>query len=358
VRRAYIDWARACAIAVMVEAHTLDAWTRLSLRRSVSFRDLNVLGGFAAPLFLWLAGVAIVLFAERRAERTGSRGEAAGTAVARGLQIFVLAFLFRLQSFIVSPGSAPVMLFRVDILNIMGPALVMAALVWWAPGSTATRTTFFAVLATVIAMVSPLVRSAAWVDGLPVWLQWYVRPSADYTLFTLFPWSAFLFAGAACGVLIAAARTSPHEAVLQLSLAAAGVALIAVGFITASRPALYAHTSFWTSSPTFFAIRVGVLMTMLAGLYALERALTASGIALPRLSHIGRSSLFVYWIHVELVYGYATWPIRRALSIPQWALAYTVFALALYGAILVRDRVVAQWRARGPSATPAIPSAA
>ena len=44
--------------------------------------------------------------------------------------IFVLAFLFRVQAFIVSPGNHLVTLFRVDILNIMGPAIVAAGLAW------------------------------------------------------------------------------------------------------------------------------------------------------------------------------------------------------------------------------------
>ena len=50
----------------------------------------------------------------------------------RGLEIFVLGFLFRLQGFIITPGSHPVTLFRVDILNIMGPAIAVAGLVWGA----------------------------------------------------------------------------------------------------------------------------------------------------------------------------------------------------------------------------------
>ena len=59
-RRAYIDWARGIAVLLMIEAHTIDAWTRLDVRRTVAFRDATVLGGFAAPLFLWLAGLALL----------------------------------------------------------------------------------------------------------------------------------------------------------------------------------------------------------------------------------------------------------------------------------------------------------
>ena len=43
----------------MIEAHTIDAWTRASDKHAPLFRDLTILGGFAAPLFLWLAGVAV-----------------------------------------------------------------------------------------------------------------------------------------------------------------------------------------------------------------------------------------------------------------------------------------------------------
>ena len=78
-RRAYIDWARGIAVLLMIEAHTIDAWTRLQPDRptDVAFRDATVLGGFAAPLFLWLAGLAVVLRARRAPpERTGSRARA------------------------------------------------------------------------------------------------------------------------------------------------------------------------------------------------------------------------------------------------------------------------------------------
>src|ERR1700676_4207482 len=114
----------------MIEAHTLDAWTRPADHSTLAFGNLSVLGGFAAPLFLWLAGTALVLSAERGARRTGRPNAPALAVVRRGLEIFILAFLFRLQAFIVSPGSSVVTLFRVDILNVMGPSIVAAGLLW------------------------------------------------------------------------------------------------------------------------------------------------------------------------------------------------------------------------------------
>src|SRR5204862_7029924 len=103
----------------MIEAHTLDAWTRAADRHTIAFRNLAILGGFAAPLFLWLAGAALALAAEGASKRT-TRADAVRTGVRRGIEIFLLAFLFRLQAFVLSPGGPALRLLRVDILNIMG----------------------------------------------------------------------------------------------------------------------------------------------------------------------------------------------------------------------------------------------
>ena len=64
----------------MIEAHTLDAWTLHADRDSVSYRYLMVLGGFAAPLFLFLAGIAVPFAAHAALKKTGGR-LAAFTAV-------------------------------------------------------------------------------------------------------------------------------------------------------------------------------------------------------------------------------------------------------------------------------------
>src|SRR5207247_2732857 len=135
------------------------------------FRAWSVLGGFAAPLFLWLAGVSLVLSAESVARRTGSRRAGADAICRRGLEIFLLAFLFRLQALIVTPGGELVALFRVDILNIMGPAIVVAAIVWRLARTTAALAASYAAIAAALAMMTPIVRTAAMVDRLPVWFQ-------------------------------------------------------------------------------------------------------------------------------------------------------------------------------------------
>jgi uncharacterized membrane protein len=355
-RRRYIDWMRGVAVLVMIEAHVFDAWTRLADRTTLAYRDLVVLAGFAAPLFLWLAGLAAVLSAERAVRRTGSRRAATELVCKRGLEVFILAFLFRLQAFVVSPGSVVLTIFRVDILNIMGPSILAVGLVWGITRGPVSRTLAFAVLTTLVAMVTPLVRTAEWVNALPIWVQWHIRPAGDNTVFTAFPWSGFAFGGAAVGALIDAVKTDQAERRLHAALLVTGAVLVGFGFFAATLPSIYQQSSFWTSSPTYFAIRAGLLVSGLSAFFALEQVLSRRQVYLSPLERLGRSSLFIYWIHVELVYGYASWAWRKRLPLPYTVVAYVGFCLLMYAAIVLRDRFVRtrfwqSWRASPETAT-------
>ena len=358
-RRRYIDWARGIAVLVMIQAHALDAWTRPADRSLSAFGYFLVLGGFAAPMFLWLAGLGLVLSAERVLTKTGRRSRAAEAVVRRGAEIFILAFLFRIQAFIVSPGSALVTLFRVDILNVMGPAMAAAGLAWAIGRNRRGAAVVCGLIAVAVAMLTPVVRQAGWVNLLPVWTQWYLRPFGDHTTFTLLPWSGFVFAGAAYGSLLAQADDAHSEGWLVAGLSLTGAAVLVVGLFSASLPSIYAVSNFWTSSPTYFAIRVGILMVALGFLFIVTALEAWMARPLAILEKFGRNSLFVYWIHVELVYGYATWVIHRRLPLWGTGLAYLAFSAAMYAAIVLRDRVVAWWKTtRTPKSSAARPAAA
>ena len=66
------------------------------------------------------------------------------------------------------------------------------------------------------------------------------------------------------------------------------------------------------------------------------------------LARMGRASLFIYWIHVELVYGYASWLWRR--SLPLWGtwIAFAAFCALMYTALIWRDRIGGKWRRIAP----------
>jgi uncharacterized membrane protein len=344
LRRRYIDWARGVAVLLMLGWHTADAWTRLPDRQSAAFTWVLNLGGFAAPLFLWLAGLGVALSASRKTEVGGRPRDVAAAICQRGLELFVLAFLFRLQAFVISPGNHPVSIFRVDILNVMGLAVAGSGLLWMFGTGSTGRAVWYGVLAAGIALLTPITRTTPSVDSLPTWIQWYLRPTGDLTTFTLFPWSGFVMAGAACGVVLARSRHVRTEHRTQLAFGLAGAVLVGLGQYLSTRPSIYASSDFWTSSPTWFVMRVGILMIGVAVLHAIVEVAGRVKVECGPLERLGQSSLFVYWVHVELVYGYASWPLRHRL--PLWGTigAFAGFSLLMYGAVVVRDRIAAHLR--------------
>lgn len=345
-RRVYIDWVRGLAVLLMIEWHTADAWTRAADRHSAAFGRTLVLGGLAAPLFLWLAGLGLALSGARLAR---TRGAAVRRICRRGLEIFILGFLFRIQAFIVSPGSHLITMFRVDILNVMGPAIVAAGLVWAVSARTRALVMWYGAAAAAVALLTPIIRTATIVDVLPLWFQSYLKPAGDLTNFTLFPWAGFVFAGAACGVILAATGDRRAERRVQFAFAAAGLVLVALGGYMSRRPSIYQESEFWTSSPTWFAIRVGILMAAVAFLHAIAEIAARRNFTWRSLERLGQSSLFVYWIHVELVYGYATRPLHGRLPLWGTIVACAAFSVLMYRAVVFRDRIVDNWRTRSRS---------
>ena len=205
--------------------------------------------------------------------------------------------------------------------------------------------TAYAALTVAFAMLTPIVRTTALVDSLPLWFQWYLRPAGDLTIFTAFPWAGFLFAGAATGALIAAVPDQAAEGRLQAWLAAVGAAVIGAGFYAASLPSLYAapRSGRARRRGSRFASAFSWSRLRRVGPYGSP---SAPGSSFPA-SSASAGSLFIYWIHVELVYGYASWLLR--LRLPVWGtfVACAVFCVLMYGAVVLRDRVVSMWRTRG-----------
>ena len=335
-RKTYLDWLRGVAVVIMIQGHAVDSWTRLDDKPHAAYRWISMSWGLAAPLFLFLAGVALVLAAGTRLRQGRTDTEVAALARRRSWQIFGLAFLFRLQAWLISGGDPYRTLLKVDILNVMGLAMLAAA-VLWALGRTArSRAALLAGAAIAAAMVTPLVRATPQLAWLPNPLEWYLRPVAGATTFTLLPWAGFLLAGAVVGFWIDSARSTRDERIMNLGLAFVGTLIAVGGYLCALLPPIYAKTNFWTSSPTFFFIRLGLVIVFVPLAFAIN---AVSSPLRAQMQAFGRSSLFVYWIHVEMAYGIFSAPIHHRLPL-EWAIVgWALLTVFLYGLVTIKERL-------------------
>jgi len=122
-------------------------------------------------------------------------------------------------------------------------------------------------------------------------------------LFPIFPWAAFAFAGLAVGALIFSPSWIERSGrtVALFGLGGVGIFLLS-GALDRSPIRLYATYDYWHTSPNFFLARVGIVLVLLLGAYAWcnwglgQRGFTP-------FVQLGQTSLLVYWVHTELVYG-------------------------------------------------------
>jgi hypothetical protein len=200
------------------------------------------------------------------------------------------------------------------------------------------RTLLFAAAACVFALLTPIVRMAPALAVLPDPFEWYLRPTPGRTNFTLFPWVGFVFAGATVGVLIDRLRDVDRARRLHVTLGIAGLTVALIAHLASFQPSLYERSDYWTTSPSFFFLRVGLLTLLLPIGFLWERAPFRHKLSTSNyLEEFGRASLFVYWIHVEMVYGFLSRPIRRALSLEGALAAYVLFTVFLASLVRLKN---------------------
>jgi uncharacterized membrane protein len=339
-RYLYLDWLRGLAILVMIQCHTFNSFTRLDLRDGGPYVLSQFVGGLAAPLFLFMAGMTTGFQMESLAQRETSPRRRWLTALKRGGYILGIAFTFRFTNWLFSVPRATIQeLTKVDILNCMGVGLAVLAVAAVLPG--ATRVRFAAGAGLCIALMSPIVANLDWA-GVPPLLQDYIAPGPRLGRFPFFPWASYLAFGLAAGTIVKSAAVDRIERLIQWSVLI-GFAVIFTGQYFSNIPySIYTKSNFWTDSPALVLIRVGIVLLLMAAAYLWTEYCVGGGWSW--MQTLGKNSLMVYWVHVMIVYGAVVSPIKRQLSIPQAALA-TLIVTAMMVAL---SALWLWWKGRKP----------
>lgn len=327
-RLAFIDWTRGFAAIVMLQGHTFDSFTRADLRDKGPYMLSQFLGGLPPALFLFLTGITFAFLMHSQEKHGASAGKRLLAALKRSRYLFLLAFLFRIQLYVFGfPTSPASELLRVDILNCMGMAMLILAPM--AIFTTRERVRLCAVVGTVIAGLAPLV-SMIDASGVPRIVRAYFFPSYNY--FGFFPWASFLAFGMAAGSVIrVVSREEMPRTMLWTMLI--GVALVMGAQELSGLPfSIYPKSEFWLNSPALIMLKLGVVLATLALAFLWVNFGAAPGWSIFR--QFGTTSLLVYWVHIELVYGRWLGIWKQALSTGQ-VLAFTAVLLALMTALSV-----------------------
>jgi uncharacterized membrane protein len=343
---------RGLACVLMFQTHCYDSWLSPEARKTTVFMYSQLGGTLPAPLFLFLAGISFALVTDKLVEKGVIPGQIARITIRRGAEIFTFGLLFRLQEYLIAWGWAAWSdLFRVDILNTIGVSMMLMGGMCWivlAMDGENTHQFRLGIAAAVVALGITLLTPPLWTTWRPNRLPWPLQSYVNGVhnlgepqawLFPIFPWAAFSFAGLAVGFLIWSDWTRRNESRVFLSAGMAGVLLIqGARGLDAQPRQLFATYDFWHTSPNFFLIRVGLLLVVLSASYAWCRW-GAGQWGFSPLIQLGQTSLLVYWVHIEFVYGRLSILPKHAQSVGRATFGLVTIFLMMLALSLARTKL-------------------
>jgi uncharacterized membrane protein len=335
----FLDWMRGLAVVIMIQCHAFNAFVRMDLRDGGPYVLSQFVGGMAAPLFLFMAGMTFGFQMDSLERREAVRARRWLASLKRAAYILGIAFLFRLTNWAGSwPGGSAQEITKVDILNCMGVGMIALAAAAAIP--SASRAHFAVAAGLAIAIASPVVANLSW-NGVPTLIHEYLAPGFGRGRFAFFPNAAYIAFGLAAGAVVKRAEAGRFERLMQWSVLI-GFALVFTAQYFSNVPySIYPKSNFWTDSPALILIRVGICLLLMAGAY-----LWTEFCAAPRWSWmqtLGKTSLMVYWVHVVIVYGSWANPLKRSMNEWQAGFATVALTVSMVGLALLRLRY-STWR--------------
>jgi uncharacterized membrane protein len=259
----------------------------------------------------------------------------AWTTILRGAEILGLGLLFRVQEYLLGIPWAPwTDLLRVDILNTIGISILLLGIVGRLTQSRGANAAVALITAAAIALATPFL----YTTWRPRWLPWYLESYINGVhtfkapqpwLFPIFPWAGFAFAGLALGYLLFSDWGKNNLEKVTFACGVAGVALFYLSqWLDGRTLQIYPDYDYWHTSPNFFLARVAIMLVIVFASYAWCRW-GLGQVGFSPLIQMGQTSLFVYWVHIEFVYGRFSIMKKEGESIPMATLGFLIITAAM-----------------------------
>jgi hypothetical protein len=360
---------RGLACVLMIQAHCYDSWLNPEARKTLLYRWSQELSTLAAPIFLFLCGVSFALVTEGLRQKNKPQSEIFKTALLRGGEILGLGFLLRVQELVLGyPKSPWADLLKVDVLNILGVSIIFMALFWrlmsmgGSPeedtgqgrvslpivGSVANWRSRLIGVSLLIAAIVAVATPPLWTTHRPHFLPWmlesYINGVHNFGaptpwIFSIFPWCGFAFVGLAFGLFLFSDFAKRKEGLALSAVGAIGAVACALSlWWDYSSVRIYAVYDYWHSSPNFFLMRSGILLLLTLAIFAWCRwAWVTEGFS--PFIQFGKTSLLVYWVHIEFVYGRLSILPKFRSTIPLATAGMIVIFAAMLGISIWRTNV-------------------
>ena len=307
-----LDLARFLAMLFMMQGHVLDALVSPSIIdvTQVPWSVWHWIRGFTAPVFLMVSG-AVHVFATKRNADGQIREDAVGKRIRWAITITGLGYLLffpanRIWDLPFLSSNAMKSFLAVNILQLTGITLLVYVLIVQKTRSVASMGKVGLFVGVFIVAVTPLMRLPIIELNAPAWLAPYLS-SAHGSLFPFFPFGSYLFFGVSVGAYLHSIPNQFRDQQLKkLGLLVGGVI---AGVALALHHIFLANgvTSNILESPESVLLvvrRVGIVLMIFSGcVFVLQHTY--------RLRNwyvlFGTRSLYIYVIHLVLLFGTPWW---------------------------------------------------
>jgi hypothetical protein len=287
----------------MIEVHVFNAFMLPELRHTGWFQIVNFINGLVAPSFLFISGFVFIFTTGKKMDEYRKFSGVFWKQLGRIASIWIIGYsvrwnLFSLHEMLVY--FTPELwadIFKVDVLMTIAAGLLVLFIFRLLKVPSKWLIVLLALLTLFIAVISPFVYWFNFHAYLPWGIANYFNNYGG-SLFPLFPWLAFLFAGGLVAALFEKVR---FDAGLTrkffFRMLYVGLAMIVAGHLvfTGSSP-----LHFELPMPNFFFLfaRVGYVLVIffLCWLVCLRVDFSRSTII-----DLSKASLMAYWLHLMII---------------------------------------------------------
>lgn len=338
-RLQFIDLHRAIVIMVMIEVHVFNAFMQPALRHTGWFQILNFINGLVAPSFLFISGFVFILTTGKKMDEYRKFSSVFWKQLGRIASIWIIGYsvrwnLFSLHEMLVyfTPDHW-YDLFKVDVLMTISIGLLILFILRLLKVGNRALIWVLASFTAFVAVFSPVIYKINFHGFLPWGVANYFNTSGG-SLFPLFPWLTFLFAGGLVAALFENVKKDPVlTRTFFFRMLYIGLAMIISGHLvfTGASP-----LHFELPQPNFFFLlaRVGyvLLIFFLCWLACLRFDFSRSTIM-----DLSKASLLAYWLHLMIIYKYL-WENRGLADIVHNSLnQYECILVTILMLLVVQD---------------------
>ena len=306
----------------MLEGHVLREVLAPQFRQTTAFTLHELFHGITAPGFLFGAGFTFAIATQRKWDQLLLWNRAFWRRIWRMIVLIAIGYALHLpflslQKTLSSPTQLQwQQLWGFDALQCIALTLLLLRLVFVLLKNERLFLAAAAIGLLASVYLAPFAWQPHWNDSLPLALSGALNGLSG-SIFPLFPYAGFVFAGVLVSWIFLRATQNETDDILMKRFALIGAVLMAVGFFLETIPfSVYPPYNFWLVSPNYFWTKLGFLLLLLAALWFFEETLLVQRkphIFMPRwLTTLGVESLFVYILHLIVLYG---WVVNARLSL-------------------------------------------